>query len=189
MNSKQIVAKAKAFPLAISLVVVAIVLAGWTYWRTTGALVEAQEAFDAATQKNELISKNSAAGELLNEQLAELTADAAKLDAGLINPIEDISNQQYFYDLEQAAGVEQISDPVHTETVRTKEPVNPSIASFTLSVGGHWDNLLAFLYSLQTGPHPMRINLMQITKSAQLRNTGGDSSRLNLNLAVEVLGK
>lgn len=189
MTSKQLVAKAKLFPLAISLIVVAIALAGWTYWRTTGALVDAQEAFDKATQQNDLISKNSAASELLAEQLAELTADATKLDAGLINPIEDISNQQYFYDLEQAAGVEQISDPVHTETSRTKEPGNPSVASFSLSVAGHWDNILAFLHALQTGPHPLRVNLMQITKSAQLRSQGGDTSRLNLNLAVELLGK
>lgn len=193
MTAKQIITKVKAYPLAVSLIVVAIALAGWTYWRTTSALVDAQDGFEKATQQNELISKNSAASELLNEQLAELNTDAEKLTAGLINPVEDISNQQYFYDLEQAAGVEQITDPVHTETSRTKEPANPSVASFTLSVSGHWENIMNFLYSLQTGPHPLRITLFRLAKTQQTRGSSNsatsDVNQLSLSLAVEILGK
>jgi hypothetical protein len=189
MNSKQIIAKAKAYPFAISLVVVAVALAGWTYWRSSGAQVEAQEEFEKVTQQNELISKNSSSSELLGEQLAELNTDADKLGAGLINPVEDISNQQYFYDLEQAAGVEQISDPIHLDTSRTKEPANPSVATFTLSVSGHWDDLMNFLYSLQAGPHPLRVTIFHLTKSQQSHGVVTDSSLLSLTLTVELLGK
>ncbi|HVU38405.1 MAG TPA: hypothetical protein VHC95_08730 [Opitutales bacterium] len=187
MNSKQLLAKLKAYPLAVGLFLAAAVLGGWTYWRSTGALADMQAQLDEVTQQNELISKNSAAGELLNEQLAELTSDADKFSASLINPVEDIPNQQYFYDLEHTAGVEQIADPIHTLTTRGKDPSEPAVATYTLAVAGHWDNLVSFLYSLQTGPHPLRITLFQLTKSQQIRGT--DAERLELNLAVEMLGK
>jgi len=171
MNAKQILAKIKMYPLAISLIGAAILLAGWAYWRSTGALVEAHDQFDVVTQQNDSIDKNTKASELIEEQLAELNADAVKFAAGLVNPVEDITNQQYFYNLELDAGVEQITDPVHTVTERTKDPTEPSFATFSLSVSGHWDNIVSFLYGLQTGPHPMRIGMFQLAKAQQLRGT------------------
>lgn len=187
MNAKQLLAKIKAYPLAVGLIVGAVALSGWTYWRSTGALVEVQDELDQVSQQNDLISKNSAAGELINDQLAELNSDLDKFSASLINPVEDIPNQQYFYDLEHAAGVDQLADPIHTLTTRGKDPSEPSVSTYTLAIAGHWENLLTFLYSLQTGPHPLRITLFQLAKSQQLRTS--DTDRLELNLAVEMLGK
>jgi len=189
MNPKQIWATIKVFALASSLILAAILLAGWAYWRSSGALSDAHDELDAVTQQNDVIDKNTKASELLDEQLAELNADAAKLSAGLVSPAEDIGNQQYFYDLEHAANVEQVSDPIRTGTTRTKEPVEPSISTFTLSVMGHWDSLVTFLYDLQTGPHPLRVSQFQLIKSQQLRTAGSDTTQLELSLTVDLLGK
>jgi len=188
MKPKEALTKILAYPLALSLLGAAIVLAGWAYWRSTGPLVDAHTLLDTVTQQSDIVSKNTAASELLDEQLVELNADAAKLAAGLINPVEDISNQQYFYDLEHAAGVEQVSDPFHLTTERSKDPAEPSVATFTLSVSGHWDSIVSFLYALQSGPHPLRISICKVTKSAQIRNTG-DTERLILSLTIDMLGK
>jgi len=189
MKPKEILAKILAYPLALSLVGAAIVLAGWAYWRSSGTLEDAHTELDTVTQQSDCISKNNASSELLDEQLAELNADATKLTTGLINPVEDIANQQFFYDLERTTGVEQISDPLHTTTEHSKDPAEPSIATFTISVAGHWENILSFIYALQSGPHPLRISLMQLAKSPQLRSAAGEVGRLNLTLTVEMLGK
>jgi len=188
MKPKDILAKIKAYPLALSLIGVAILLAGITYWRSTSTLEDARSEVDTVTQESDRLSKNTAASELLDEQLAEVNADATKFATGLINPVEDISNQQYFYDLEHAAGVEQVTDPAHTTTDRSKDTAEPSVAAFSLSVSGHWDNILSFLYALQSGPHPLRISIFQLVKSPQTRNTS-DTDRLVLTLTVEMLGK
>ncbi len=190
MKPKEVLAKILAYPLALSLLGAAIVLAGWAYWRSSGTLVDAHTELDTVTQQSDRISKNNASSELLDEQLAELNTDATKLTNGLINPVEDIANQQYFYDLEHTAGLEQLADPLHTTTDHSKDPAEPSIATFTLSVAGHWENILSFLYALQSGPHPLRITLIQMAKSPQIHSaTGGDVGRLNITLTVEMLGK
>jgi len=187
MNLKQILAKLKAYPLALSLLGVAILLAGWAYWRSSGALVDAEAQLEDVQASHDLSNKNVAAGEKIDEQVTELTADAAKFKATLINPTDVVLNQQYFYDIAEKAGV-AVVDPTQGLTAeRSKDPVEPSLTTFTLAATGKWSDMVAFLDGLQAGPRLLRFNLFHLEKSKQLVGTVGDL--LVLNLTVEVLGQ
>ncbi len=191
MNLQQILAKLKAYPLALSLFGVAILLAGWAYYRDTGALQDASAALDQATQDNDRYNQNVAAGEKIDDHLAELAADVKKYNDALINTTAVVFNQQYFYDIGAPAGV-TIVNPTQGATEPNKDPSRPSVTTFNLTAIGHWDSIASFVYGLQTGPHLMRFSRFRLVKSQQSRsatNTTGDTNLLELTLIVEVLGQ
>jgi len=187
MTPQQLLAKIKAYPLALSLFGAAILLAGWAYYRSTGALADATAALDQATQDSDRFNNNATAGEKIDDHLAELTADAKKFKDALINPTTTVLNEQYFYDIGAQANVE-IVDPQQGAIDRDKDPSRPSVTTFQLTATGHWDNLVTFLYDLQTGPHLLRFTRVRLVKTPQSHSTG-DVNRLDLILVVEMLGQ
>jgi len=191
MNLKQILAKLKAYPLALSLFGAAILLAGWAYWRSSGAMDDADQLLEQVTQDNELYNKNVGAGDKITEHLAELTADDAKFKAALINLGDVIPNQQYFRDAAKDAGV-AVSDLAPGPTPEhSKDPAEPLLINFTLSATGRWNEIVSFVYALQTGPHLLRINLFRLEKSKLIAGLGSGmvADQLVLTLNVEVLGQ
>ncbi len=187
MNAQQILAKIKAYPLALALLGTAIVLAGWAYYRS-GSLDDLHGELDTATAQNDEISNNVKEGINLKEQLDQLTAAVARFKPGLITPSAIIPNQQYFYDFEQSTGV-QILDIAVAGSVPGKDPAEPSVTTFKLGAAGSWDSILAFLNALQTGPHYLRFSQFRIEKSEQARTTVGVVQPLKVSLTIEVLGQ
>jgi hypothetical protein len=190
MNFKQILAKLKAYPLALSLFGVAVLLAGWAYYRDTGALQDVSAALDQATQDNDRYNSNVAAGEKIDDHLAELAADGKQFNDALINTTAVVFNQQYFYDIGAQAGVTLVN-PTQGATEPNKDPTRPSVTTFTLNATGHWNNIVSFVYGLQSGPHLMRFSRFHLVKSQQSRSAtnASDTNELDLTLVVEVLGK
>jgi hypothetical protein len=190
MNAQQLLAKLKAYPLALSLFGVAILLAGWAYYRDSGALTDAEAASKDASDKYQLYQNNVTAGDKIDEQVSELTDDAKKFKDALINPSSVVLNEQYFFDIAKQAGV-QIVNPTEGATDRGKDPAEPSVVTFTMAATGQWNNIAAFLYGLQTGSHLLRVNMLHMLKSPQMRSStaGDESNRLDITLTVEVLGQ
>ncbi len=190
MNAKQLWAKLKAFPLAVSLFLAAALLSGWTYWRSTGALDDATQQHDDLDAQNSVVAKNLTEGEQIEDQFTELSANADKFAANLIDPapLADTLNQSYFWNLERDTGVDQLVDPDHVKTIKDKDPAIPSVTTFTLAVAGTWANIIKFTNALEGGPHPLRITEYQLARASQLRNAS-DNERVNLTLTVEMLGK
>ncbi len=191
MNLKQILAKLKAYPLALSLFGVAILLAGWAYYRSSGAVDDAEQQLAQVTTDNELYNKNVGAGDKIAEHLAELTADDAKFKAALINLGDVIPNQQYFRDTAKDAGVAVGDLAPGLPPEHSKDPVEPLLINFTLSATGRWSEIVSYLYALQTGPHLLRMNLFRLEKSKQIAGfgSGAVADQLVLTLSVEVLGQ
>ncbi len=189
MNLQQLIAKLKVYPLALSLVGVAILLAGWAYWRSSGALQDAYDQLDQVTKDSELYNKNVSAGEKIDDHVGELNTDASKFKTALINYADVVLNQQYFRDVAEKAGV-QILDPTQgTMAERGKDPAEPALISFTLSASGRWDAIVTFLDGLQTGPRMLRINQFHLEKTKVMAGSTGPADLLNLTLNVEVFGQ
>jgi Tfp pilus assembly protein PilO len=187
MNSQQVLAKIKAYPLALTLLGTAIVLAGWAYYRS-GSLDDLHGELDTITAQNDQTSENVKDGINLKEQLDELTATVAQFKPGLITPSAIIPNQQYFYDFEQSTGV-QILDIEEAGSVPGKDPSEPSITTFKMGASGSWDNILTFIDALQAGPHYLRFSQFRIEKSDQTRSASGVTQPLKISFTVEVLGQ
>jgi len=187
MNAQQLLAKIKAYPLALSLLGVAIVLAGWAYYRS-GSLDDLRGEYDTVTVQNDQTATNVKDGINFKEQVDQLTAALTQFKPGLINPSAIIPNQQYFYDYEQSTGV-QVLDPIEGQTVVSKEPAEPSVTSFKLSASGSWENIMTFLNALQTGPHFMRVSQFTLERFPQDRNAAPTSQPVRVSLSLDVLGQ
>jgi hypothetical protein len=187
MNTQQIMAKLKAYPLALGLLLVAIALAGWAYYRS-GTLDDLYGDLDTVTAENDQTSKNVTDSINLKEQLDQLNAGLVQFTPGLINTTAIIPNQQYFYDLEQSTGV-KIYDPGQGLTIHSKDPAEPSITNFKLTAAGSWDNFITFLNALQTGPHFIRFDQIVITKSEQTRSVDSNGQAVSATISLEVLGQ
>jgi len=191
MNAKQILAKIKAYPLALALVGVAIVLSGWAYYRS-GSLDDLRGQLDTVMADNDQTSKNVQEGINLKEELDQLTAALAAFKPALIKPSAIIPNQQFFYDYEQTTGV-QIQDPIEGLTVVSKDPAEPSVTSFKMSATGNWENIATLLNALQAGPPYMRFYQFSLERGQQARTLPGvtatNSELVHLSLTLEVLGQ
>ena len=189
MNLQQLITKLKAYPLALSLFGVAILLAGWAYWRSSGTLQDDYDQLDQVKKDSELYNKNVTSGEKIDEHLGELTADGNKFKAALINYGDVVLNQQYFRDIAEKAGVQVVDPTQGTMAERGKDPAEPSLITFNLSASGRWSNMVAFIYGLQTGDRLLRFNLFRLEKTKVQLGTTGDSDLLVVTLNVEVLGQ
>jgi Tfp pilus assembly protein PilO len=190
MNSLQQLAKQlaklKAYPLAISLLLAAMLAAGWTAYRQ-GDMDQADSDYKTASDQNDVVTNNLVAGRSLDAHLNELGEDKKIIDAALINPAESVANQQYFFSFE-STGV-SIIDPIQGMPILSKDSAEPSVTPFTLSAIGQWDNMVSFVYGLQTGSHLLRFNSFRLEKSQQTLSIGSAPDRLVLTLSLEVLGK
>jgi len=191
MNAQQILVKIKAYPLALALLGTAIVLAGWSYYRSD-SLDDLRGELDTVTADNDQTSTNVQDGINFKEQVDQLTAAVAQFKTALIKPDDIIPNQQFFYDYEQSTGV-QILDPIEGGTVVSKDPAEPSVTTFKLSASGTWVNLITLLNALQNGPPFLRFSQFGLERAQQARTApGGDagtSELIHLTLTIDVLGQ
>ncbi len=184
MNPQQIIAKIKSYPLACGLVLAAILLAGWAYYRS-GSLEDLRGELDTVLAQNDQSNKNVTEGNNFKEQLDQLTAAVARYKPGLINPSANIPNQQYFYDFENSGVL--IVDLGEVSSVAGKD--EPSITTFKLNASGTWDNMISFVNALQSGSHYLRFSQFDIAKAPQSRSTAGVAQPVSVSLLLEVLGQ
>jgi hypothetical protein len=185
MNPQVILAKIKAYPLAVSLAVAAIIMAGLAYYQD-GNLDDDLAAGKDLDQQSTVMSDNLVFGRDLDTNLKQLKDAQKNLTDALIDPDNVIENQQYFYGFEHIDGL-QIIDPTQLHTDREKD-ATMSVTTFTLQATGSWSNITTFLYELQTGLHLVRISKFDLEK---LDRPGPDAApeQLDASLEVQVLGK
>jgi hypothetical protein len=208
-NLQKVLAVLKTYPLGIGLVVLALLMAGWTFLfredqlglGLVQTLDQAQQDCDALKESLSVVNKNIIAGHSLvidkdhperPSDVDEEKVDLKKFDDALIDPADVITNQAFFYDFEKSTGV-KIIDPSPGVTERfTKEPAGPvgvSTTIFTLGAIGDWSQVMGFLYGLQTSPHLLRVNRIQLEKSKESVAGRADVKLLSVSLEVELLGK
>jgi hypothetical protein len=185
MNVQVILAKIKAYPVAVSLVVAAIIMALVAYFRQD-SLSDAQDQSKSLDDQSKTMTNNIVFGGNLKTNLAQLREAQKSLTVALIDPDSIIENQQYFYGFERIDGL-HIVDPMQSHTDRDKD-ATMSVTTFTLEATGNWAAMTAFLYSLQTGPHLVRVSHLVLEKYNQ---SGRDAlpEQLSATLEVQVLGK
>ena len=112
MNAQVILAKIKAYPVAVSLVVAAIIMALVAYFRQD-SLADAQDQSKSLDDESKTMTNNIVFGGNLKANLAQLREAQKDLTVALIDPNNIIENQQYFYGFERIDGL-HIIDPTQT---------------------------------------------------------------------------
>ncbi|MGA2051735.1 MAG: hypothetical protein ABSH19_00345 [Opitutales bacterium] len=184
MNPQVILAKIKAYPLAVGLAVAAIIMAGLAYYQE-GTLDDDLDASKDLDQQSTTMADNLVFGRDLDASLKQLEAADQTLQAALIEPENIIENQQYFYGFEHIDGL-HIIDPTQEHTDRDKD-ATMSVTTFSLQASGTWESITSFLYELQTGPHLVRVSKFSLEK---FTHPGFDAppEQLIATMEVQVLG-
>jgi hypothetical protein len=186
MNPQLILAKIKAYPLPVGLVVAAILMAAVAYFR--GGSLDDDEAASADLDKqSKTMANNLIFGRDLEANLKQLDDAQKGLAATLIDPDNIIENQQYFFGFERIDGL-HIVDPTQETTDRDKD-ATMSMTSFKVQATGNWASIASFLYALQSGPHLMRVNSMAIEKFHETGpNADTTPEQISATLDLQLLG-
>jgi hypothetical protein len=139
-------------PLRIVCAVLAIFSGIGVYFVNT-KIEEAHLTLPQKSAEGERLAANVREGGQLQEQLDTLTAAGVKIQNRMIRASQLANNLQYFYRLENEAGVELIDVRQTTPALKAAGPVG-----FTVSVKGDYPTLIGFLRRLENGPHFCRIN-------------------------------
>ncbi len=170
-------------PVGVVCFVLALVLGGWTYYRSDAgpALEEELKRRQADAVRLENNVKYSAQ---LKEQLDALQAAAKQIDARVVRAGQVGANMQFFYQLESETGV-KLKDlrpaAVAPPAKGAKSPFVP--VGFSLSADGSYVQLLNLLRRIESGPRYARIVSASLSGSLADRR-----SPLTLSLSVELLG-
>lgn len=192
MNTQDLIAKAKQFPVASAALGLALLLGVLFYVRWMGFSDEVTRHEKATTEWEaieENVFKNSVNLETHLEMAQTVSQDVKER---LIQPTELAQNYQYFYRLEAITGVKINSlqqqpppPPAPAAGARKSSAPEPlfSKVGYTMSVSGQFHNVLDFFHALERGEHFYRLNTFSVQKAAE-----PDSRVLTVTMTFHLLG-
>jgi hypothetical protein len=187
MKKEEIVAQLKNYPLAVGLVVLAILMGGLGYYLES-SLDDAKNNSKELEDKADVVQRNLAAGHDLEANRIQVQADLKALDAALLDPTEVIENQQYFWNLEGSSGIKLFAPNQGLTVSLGKNKDDMTSTPFTIGASGSWDTVTKYLYQLESGTHLVRVHQFRLSKDEQ-QGKLGQPNQLAVALEVEVLGK
>lgn len=197
MNTQDLIAKAKQYPIASVALGLSLLLAAFFYIRGMSHsedLARRDKANAEWQTIEENVLKNSVNLETHLEMAQRLSQD---VKGRLIQPTELAQNYQYFYRLEATTGVkinslQQQPPPPPAPAAAApaggerKSPAPPPLFSkvgYTLSVSGQFHQVLHFLHALENGEHFYHLNTFSIQRAAQ-----ADNRLLTATMSFHLLG-
>ncbi|GHB94260.1 hypothetical protein [Cerasicoccus arenae] len=160
MNTQQLIAKLKQYPLAVGCTLVLVVMLVLGFLRSD-RLPELNTQYDALQQEAEKINSNSQNAVDLAANLEKLNALVSNIESRLIDTDANTDNYRYFLGMAERAGVNLVDPSTGTRKGDPNMKVYP-IVEFNLSISGSFENVLKFLYELRTGRHIMRVESLSI---------------------------
>ncbi len=192
MNTQDLIAKLKPYPIAVAALALALVAGVFFYFRMMSLEEQSRRHESLTTEWKKMednVFKNSVNLETHLESVKSITQDAERR---LIIPSELARNYQYFYRLEASTGVEIISlqqqpaapeKPAPKGSSKAKAP-DPlfSKTGYTMTVSGAYNDLLTFFHVLQHGEsfYQLKNFTLQPVKEANER-------RLSVTLNFDLL--
>jgi len=165
MNSEQLIAQLKRYPLAVGCGIV-VIIAGVLIFLRGGRVDNLETEYNTKLTESELMSANSKNAVDLKKHLEELNQIADSIDSRLVNAEAPPENYRYFLQLAEKAQVDLTSQS-QAKLIPVKETGNqfyPAV-DFTLNVTGEYKKVLRFLYELETNRFITRIDSMNLSPS------------------------
>lgn len=183
MNSEQLIAKLKQYPLAVGCALVILVMAVLTFLRGD-RIVELEKEAQALQEKVDIINRNRENAVNLQANLDQLQALADNIDSRVIDPEANTDNYRYFLSMSEKAQVNLV-DPSTGKVTEGAGMKVYSLVQYPLSVSGQFENVLKFIYYLRTGDHIVRIDSMSLSPQER----GGNKYVVQASLNISGIGK
>ncbi len=193
MTTPELAAVLKKNPFSTVCAVVALVVAGASYYRSsTVPELEGQlEERSADGQRHSLNLKNAVQ---LPEQVAALEAAGAAIEPRLVKASRLATNLQYFYKLEADTGVKLLElrqNPARAPQGKNAPKTLFTGVNFSVSVQGDYVAVVDFLRRLDHGTHFARVltaSLSGITVETG-NNIDARTGQVRASLTLELLGQ
>jgi len=201
MNSEQIIAKLKQYPVAAVGLVLTLVLAVVYYLRMP-VLPELRDTFDNYEKQVEQINQNKKNSVDLDAHLKQANEIVSNIEKRLIDPDASIANSGYFLRLREESAINFGSGTVPKPSyfdVDDKKNKNDARATkvyaqmeYKLKLEGELAKVLDFIYRLKTGHHLFVVDSISISPEGQITDGDGNNNEENLagaTISVRVLAK
>jgi len=181
MKLKRILAKLKAYPVAVTGLLLALVIAVVGNMRS-GDIIAKEDTLRTLERELNTMNSNLEKGVGIQEQSQEAVAISERIQERLIDPKDTLANLSYFYGLESESGV-SMQNPRQAEF--TPAGSNSfSKVSYSMQVSGSMENVLDLMLRLQSGKYLAKVTNFKISYS-----TSGDAGDCALSLTVQILGE
>jgi hypothetical protein len=180
MTGADITALIKKHPIGIGCGVLSLLLAAGIYYRS-GEGPDAEDKLTQMTDEGERYAANLKNATQLKEQFEALVVANKEIDRRLFHAGQNLTNYQYFYQLQSESGVKLTV--LNQNTAAAVKPSGKNAFTpigFSVTVQGSLAQLLDFLRRLESGAHYCRV----LTATCASSPTGS----LTLTLSLEVLG-
>lgn len=184
MNSQQLIAKLKQYPLAVICSLVILVMLGLSFVRS-GNLPELNAQYDTLQNEAETVRQNSSNAVDLPANLSELEKLVENVDSRLIDADAITANYRYFLSLGERSNISYVADPPAATYKSSTSLKKYALAEFTnVSIRGQYEDVLNYLYLLRTGDYLLRVDFISISPK-----TGGKKHEVVANLNIVGLAK
>ncbi len=193
MTSQELVAVLKKNPFSTACVIVAVVAAGVSCYRSS-AVPELETQLEERSAEGQRHSLNLKHAVQLPEQVAALEAATAAIEPRLVKASRLATNLQYFYKLEADTGVKLIElrqNPTRAPQGKNAPKTLFTGVNFSVSVEGDYAAVVDFLRRLDNGTHFARVLTASVAGLTVETgsNIDGRTNQVRASLTLELLGQ
>ncbi len=189
MNTQELIAKIKQYPIVVGGVILSLILVGAYFTRSGGASALDAKINDMENQLKRF-TVNFENSTNLEPQLEEMKTLSAELNERTMDGLQRGLNLDYFYQFERDSNLRIINVAQQEGADTTGETVGkPKLErfdsiGFIVTAEGKYEDLLSFLYELQHDQYFVRIDSF----SAQMASDALQDN-IRVELRLEILGK
>ncbi len=192
ITGKDLVAFAKKQPVSVACGVVSLILAAVLYFRAD-AVDEQTKIHDEKQAEAKRLNTNIKNSKDLQKEFDQILAANKEIQERAVRPKETSLNLQYFYKIEAAAGVKEISTrslgPILPSSAKGPPPKTTYVAdAYSLMVSGDFRQAVDLVRRIETGPRFSRFsNVVFATTNRDVETGAEPTAKLTLNANVELL--
>ena len=172
----------RRWPYSVTCAVIALLAAGGSaYWQFF-KVKQLEESLTRRSEEYVVMFTKQVGGKKLEQELADLRVRTKQIEDNLVVESNLAVNLWYFYNLEEQSKAQlpelhQVSSPASDKSAYFRR------VPYGLRVLGTYEQVAAFLFSLETGPRLVKITSFNLARA----DAAGQTVTLDLN--VELLGK
>lgn len=186
MTTQDLTEKIQRYPVPTSCAVIVIVCF-FAFYLRMNLLTDLEIENDDVQRQMQQVEQNITHGKTLANDIAQMKAKTAELDARIIRPAELATNLKYFYEIEANTHV-TIVDLRQSIPAPAKGAAKTILGAvdYSVLVNGRFDQAISYLNELEHGRHIFRIDSLNLQRGSSDR-AAPSATPLSMSLNLQLL--